>query len=241
MSKVIWVILLAVVSNSAIAGWVRFGSSELLTRYIYLDTITKKGNKVKMWEMYDYNKPRENSNPFMSEMAQYEYDCNSMQIRKIVSTFYSGKMGGGEYLHTESFTDAFKPITLGVQVAFWQLACVPIPTKWEAALYGKSGNLNYVNAASIRKTGDNVTMWSLTDLKTADHYDQKQFMSAIERREYNCKSGQMRLLFAAVYNENMGKGVLVDAMVNWEDWMLTPTGSTGEVLWKIACGIIVPH
>jgi len=242
MRKIILMMLLAFVSSSAIAEWIKVGGSELFTPYIYLNTINNKVNKAKMWEMYDNNKPRENSKPFMSEMAQYEYDCNTVQRRKIVSTFYSGNMGSGELLHTETYNDAFKPISPGMQDSLWQLACVPVPTKWEPAMYNKGNTqITYVNAASIRKVNEKAIMWSLTDLKTAGYMGQKSYMSQIDRREYNCKAGQMRLLFASLHAGNMGVGALVDAEVHPQDWIPVATGSTGEALWKIACGILKPR
>lgn len=56
MHKAILMILLAVVSSSAVAEWVQFGGNETITIYVDPATIHKAGNMVKMWFLYDRRK-----------------------------------------------------------------------------------------------------------------------------------------------------------------------------------------
>lgn len=114
--------------------------------------------------------------------------------------------------------------------------------EWEPAMYNRNNtNLTYVDITTIRKADNKVKMWSLVDLKTAEHEGQKQYMSIKSQIEYDCKARQMRGLFTSIHSENMGKGILVGYDTNTYNWMPVPAGSTGEVLWKIACGILKSH
>lgn len=113
---------------------------------------------------------------------------------------------------------------------------------WEPAMYNKGNTkVTYVDASTILKAGNNVKMWSLTDFETADYVGKKRYMSQKDHREYDCKVGQMRSLSASIYSGNMGKGEVVDSYSGPSEWMPVPPRSVGEALWKIACGIIVPH
>ena len=57
----------------------------------------------------------------------------------------------------------------------------------------------YANPATIRKSGNKVKMWDLTDYKTAQEVTGKQYMSSKSQIEYDCKEEQTRLLFANTY------------------------------------------
>ena len=53
--KVVLMLLLAVVSSSAMAEWVVVVTTMQYTYHADPDTIRKKGNIVKMWVMNDFN------------------------------------------------------------------------------------------------------------------------------------------------------------------------------------------
>jgi hypothetical protein len=241
MRNIFLLFLLAALSNTAVAEWYAVAGSELLTHYIRLEPNTSRGNTTKLWELYDYNKPREKSTPFLSEMAQYEYDCIASQRRKIADMFYSGNMGGGSLLHTDSNPGELKRITPGRQELLFEIACAPIPNEWEPAIRGKSGTITYVNAASILKSGNAAKIWSMTDYKIATHIDQYRFMSQIDRREYDCNTGNTRLIAGFLSTRNMGAGQLVVGNADPEGWRPVVSASVEETLMKIACGILVPH
>lgn len=113
--------------------------------------------------------------------------------------------------------------------------------EWEPAMYNKGNTkITYVDAATIRKAGNKVKMWSLTDFKTAEYYGQKPYMSQKDQREYDCKEKRMRLLFASIHIGNMGRGEVISE-ANTQNWEPVPPGTIGEALWKIACGILKPH
>jgi len=113
MRKVILMLLLAVVSNSAMAEWVKLGESDEITSYANPDTIRRSGNKVKMWRMFDYKTPQADADSklFMSSKGQEEYDCKGEQSRNLALVNFSGSMGDGNVIDNLSGDDKWSPIT----------------------------------------------------------------------------------------------------------------------------------
>jgi hypothetical protein len=72
MRKALLILLLAVVSNSAVAEWVQVGGNETAITYADPATIRKAGNVVTMWRLLDYTKARgiEGIKPYASVKAQ---------------------------------------------------------------------------------------------------------------------------------------------------------------------------
>ena len=54
----------------------------------------------------------------------------------------------------------------------------------------------YADPDTIRKSGDNVKIWVLTDFTTLKL---DFFISARKKYEYDCRKKQFRILFAALY------------------------------------------
>jgi hypothetical protein len=126
MRKVILMMLLAVMSGSAAAEWVEVGRSETHTSYADLATIRTAGNLVKMWGLLDLKTPElvEQSKPFMSMMSQTEHDCKEERTRRLSLIMYSGNMGMGEVIFTDSDPGKWSPVAPGsVQEHLWELAC----------------------------------------------------------------------------------------------------------------------
>ena len=130
LSKTILMMLLALVSNSAVAGWVEIGASGVFggsTAYIDPATIHKNGNNVKMWDLTDYKTAQENSfgvKPFLSDKLQTEYDCKKEQLRTLVFSRFSGNMGHGEVVYSNSHPQMWHSVhSQGVGGARWEYAC----------------------------------------------------------------------------------------------------------------------
>jgi hypothetical protein len=114
--------------------------------------------------------------------------------------------------------------------------------EWEPAMYNKGNTqLIYVDASTIQKSTNGMTMWSMVDLKTPDYYERKSYMSMKNHREYDCRGRRLRVLFTSAHSKNLGNGDLIASDNNLYNWIAVPVGSTGEALWKIACGILKPH
>jgi hypothetical protein len=128
MYKVILLISLVVASNSVQAEWVKINTKDNLTTYIDPATITKVDNMVKMWGIVDLKESRkeQNGKEFLSAKGLQEYDCKTVQIRKISLALYAGNMGAGEVVNTYADADKWQwtPVAPGsVSETMWKTAC----------------------------------------------------------------------------------------------------------------------
>lgn len=129
MRKVILVLLLAVVSSSAMAEWVEVGSDDAMNLTIYADpsTIIKRGSMEIISVLYDYKRIQHDENlpPFLSTISQEEYDCNELRTKDITSSDYSNNMGKGVEKNNDdeinSEWNSIEPDTNGE--ALWEFAC----------------------------------------------------------------------------------------------------------------------
>jgi len=124
MHKAILIMLLAVVSSSAMAEWVKVDEDKLVTAYADPTTIRKSGNKVKMWALWDYSTAQEGkSKPYMSVRIQNEYNCKEETSRQIYATTFSGNMAGGHTINRQGGRP-WLPVSQGnTTELLWKFAC----------------------------------------------------------------------------------------------------------------------
>jgi len=124
MHKTILMMLLAVVSSSAMAKWVEVSEDKLVTAYADPTTIRKLGDKVKMWALWDYSTAQEgDSKPYMSVRIQNEYNCKEETDRQIYATTFSGNMAEGNTIDMKGGKD-WKPVAPRTHdEALWKFAC----------------------------------------------------------------------------------------------------------------------
>jgi len=130
MWKSVLMVLLAMVSTSALSEWTKVekNNSEDITRYVDVATIQKTENKVRMVNLIDYQTPREAvDDNFLSIKVVQEYDCNEVKKRILAFKTYDGNMGKGEILYADSSPDEWKIISSSRSVghAHWEIACMP--------------------------------------------------------------------------------------------------------------------
>lgn len=99
LRKAVLMILLAVVSSSAMAEWGLISGDADGNVFTDSATIRRVDNKVKMWRLVDYKIAQDfgfGDIQYMSIMIQDEYDCKEEQLRKLYSAAYSENMGRGK-------------------------------------------------------------------------------------------------------------------------------------------------
>jgi hypothetical protein len=107
MMKKILILLLLMISTNVFAEWLRFADNDdgNETVYVDLETIKRKGNKVKMWNLFDFKtakiSPLDNRS-YLSQLSLNEYDCEEETNRTLDFYFYSGNMRGGEVVASQS-------------------------------------------------------------------------------------------------------------------------------------------
>ena len=75
----------AFVNSSAMAEWVEVGVNDFIESTFYADTetISKSGNKVRMWFMYDYKMAHdvgEKFGKYISTINHNDYDCMEAKV-----------------------------------------------------------------------------------------------------------------------------------------------------------------
>lgn len=94
----------------------------------------------------------------------------------------------------------------------------------------------YADFATIDKSGDTSTMWSLLDFKAVQSVgDIKPFYSINVKTEYSCGTKQSRTLEVVYTSGSMGRGETVYSIDSEVKFTSVPSGSIEEVNWKIAC------
>ena len=126
--RLILIMLLLLSSGPAYAEWVEVSESEILGGYVVYaepSTIRRKGDLVKMWHLLD-NKisPKRVPEPYLSMKGQNHYDCAEERTRKLFEMYFSGNMGRGEQLYTNSDETRWEPIVPGsIGQVMWKFAC----------------------------------------------------------------------------------------------------------------------
>ena len=117
MPKAILMMLLAVVSSSASAGWVVVGVHDTSTLYADPATIRGAGNRVKMWALLDFKTTQQDStnprNGYLSEIAQFEYNCKEQRARRLYYSWHSRHMGRGKVVSSDSDPSKWEPVLPG--------------------------------------------------------------------------------------------------------------------------------
>jgi len=118
--------LLVLSSGPAYPEWVQIiKTEEGVTTYADPDTIRRKGNLVKMWELLDYETIQTVIRiSFSSSKEQREFDCSAERVRMLAVTYFSGNMGRGKVVWSDSDEQKWHPVQPeSVGQARWKFAC----------------------------------------------------------------------------------------------------------------------
>ena len=125
MHKVILMVLLAIVSSSAMAKWVEIAKDEEETFTAYADpaTIRKTDNRVEIWILTDYMMAQE-PDDMKSSISLDEYDCKKKKRRLLFLSAYTGHMTEGKSIYTYTKRTDWLPVPSGsVSGALLEFAC----------------------------------------------------------------------------------------------------------------------
>jgi hypothetical protein len=119
--------LLVLDSGPACAEWVKVNDSDETGKTVYVDptTIHRNSNLVKMWQFYDYKTVQTvGGNRFLTAKEQWEFDCAEKRSRVVARKEFSGNMGSGTMVFTNSEVGKWIPVmpdSIGEIV--WNVAC----------------------------------------------------------------------------------------------------------------------
>lgn len=127
MTRLLLVTLLLLSSAPAYADWVSVSVIDQagVTIYVDSDNIRRKGNLVKMWQLYDYKTVQTVAGDSLLSFKRYnEYDCTEERTRMLAYTWYSGNMGSGHVVYSTSDEQQWEPVVPGsINRALWRVAC----------------------------------------------------------------------------------------------------------------------
>ena len=112
MTRLLLITLLLLSSAPAYAEWVEVAEGGKFTTYADPETIRGKGSFVKMWVLYNSKTIQTNQagKSFLSLKAQNEYDCAEEQYRQLAEYLYSGSMGDGEMVYSNTDLAKWSPV-----------------------------------------------------------------------------------------------------------------------------------
>lgn len=110
--------------------------------------------------------------------------------------------------------------------------------EWTKVTDSSDGDITvYVDYRSIKKKGNKVKMFDLSDFKTVQKTKSYRYLSQLSLNEYDCEKERRRMFDFHWFSENMKKGDIVYSEKNINDeGKSIPTDSIGTDLFNIACG-----
>ncbi|HQU61525.1 MAG: hypothetical protein R3E36_11360 [Nitrosomonas sp.] len=93
----------------------------------------------------------------------------------------------------------------------------------------------YVDLVSALKAAGKAKMWILIDYKTEQKASGTSFLSKTIRRDYDCKEALVKQLAFKLFSLNMGKGELLRAYNQPQQWQTVLPESLEEAEWKAVC------
>lgn len=133
----------------------------------------------------------------------------------------------------------------GYRLSIWALIAVvslcvrPLYAEW-VNIDGKIENgltvyTVYLDADSIRRTGNTVTVWVLYDYIAIQSIVGGPWLSSKTRRQYECVEQRVRLLGYMTFTGNMGSGEAVYSNSDQSGWEPLAPASIDRKLWEFVC------
>ena len=127
MLRLIFFILLVLDSGAAYAEWVKVSDRDEAGTTVYVDpaTIRRNSNLVKMWQFYDYKTVQTVGGVrFLSNKEELEFDCVEERSRSLGLKEFSGNMGSGTVVYTNSQVGKWLPVVPGsIGHTVWKVVC----------------------------------------------------------------------------------------------------------------------
>jgi len=133
LGMVIVLVTFAAIDNGTAATqeWTAIGTGnhEAVAYFLNFQSIRKRGQKVRVWELLDFDAPQmvgESKEKYLSSKLQIEFDCGLRQSRILSLYLYAGSMGSKRVVFSKSYPSAiWEPVPPdSVEKELWNSACV---------------------------------------------------------------------------------------------------------------------
>jgi hypothetical protein len=93
--------------------------------YVDPDSIRRKENLVKMWQLYDYKTVQTVAGDSLLSIKRYnEFDCTGARTRMLAYTWFSGNMATGKVVYSTPDEQQWEPVVPGtINRTLWKVAC----------------------------------------------------------------------------------------------------------------------
>ena len=117
----------------------------------------------------------------------------------------------------------------------------------DSAYQSPSREMVYYDPKTVRRDGDLVTLWQLTDYKWMQGnapfgmfmMSPHRFFSTKTHKEFDCAHNSVRLLASSEFSQHMGTGTQNAVLVEQGDGQPVKPGSINQALWEVACGVTI--
>lgn len=118
----------------------------------------------------------------------------------------------------------------------------------DTAYQSLSREMVYYDPQTIRRGGDRVTLWQLTDYKMMQGNapfgvfmpSPHRFFSTKTQKEVDCTLNRVRFLASSEFSQHMGTGTHNAVLIELGDGQPVEPGSINQALWEVACGATTP-
>lgn len=113
------------------------------------------------------------------------------------------------------------------------LIASPAWAGWVELTRGESGNVFYIDPATIRKDGNRRKVWTITGLNKVGSLGE---LSRKYRMEFDCKEERSRFLSISAHSKPMGAGdvLVIDNFIG--EWQEVAPETIDEAFLKRVCG-----
>ena len=112
------------------AEWVDVGGKvakglTVYTVYVDTDSIRRRGDIVSLWAVFDYMSIQSIvGGPWLSSKTRREYDCVEERVRLLGYMTFSGNMGSGEAVYSNSDQSTWQPMAPdSIDRKLWEVVC----------------------------------------------------------------------------------------------------------------------
>jgi hypothetical protein len=127
MTRLFLLTFLLLSSGPAYAEWVQVRGDDEAEKTVYVDpaTIRRNSNLVKMWQLQDYKTVQTVGGiRFLTAKEEWEFDCAEERSRVLALKEFSGNMGSGTVVYTNSQVGNWLPVMPGsTGKTVWKVAC----------------------------------------------------------------------------------------------------------------------
>jgi hypothetical protein len=225
------------------------------TSYADLASISKTDNGRKMFVLWDYKLPQgdpKNKSQYKSEKALEEYDCSSKRLRSLTDTIYSGQMGSGKVVDSNTNPSEWKSPSVGSPAnADIEIVCgyLELPKQtgsvdWMKTKTYSAGKIEvtvFLDYGSLRQTENGRSVWILWNFKGAFQVPEngRSYKSQRLFIEYDCAGKRERTLGSVAYSEKMGGGAPVWLSSDPAEWQSTLNEGLGADTMQNACSYTI--